>query len=394
MNFRKPSILANPAFIYIFIWSIVLILFFMGLTNQLVEPSYIGIILIFSGFFTAIVAYIFSTIIIGKNIYISSNSLIINTRSFSTILIKIWIIGTIADIIYSGGIPFIWALMGNGEKNYTNFGIPSAHGILNACYLQAIVMRFYCWLIDHRKKDAVLILILLIWPVLMLGRGILLGALIQMTALFLMNNRISIKGLLKITALILLIIYIFGILGDIRGSHNPFEYLITDESKNIFNSLPNGFIWVYVYITCGINNIFHNIDLVNPSYLPVYSITNMIPSVLKSLLNIDPRADSFTFVDNNLNISTNYAGALSDFGPIGAMIFIYIIQQLISNTYVKARYGNLPYLMAYTAMFQVLVFSAFYDLFFLLPTLMQFFIAYIFSCYLKRVNNSINTYTA
>jgi oligosaccharide repeat unit polymerase len=382
----NPSIILNPAFIYISIWGLVLVLYSLRLTNQLIDIPFSGILMVSMGFISMFIAYGLSSVLIGNKRLEIYNEINV-VKSFAKILLKIWIIGSIFDIFYSGGLPLEWVLKGDYSRNYTDFGIPSLHGVLNACYLQSIAIYFYIWLSNKDKKYLILILILLFWPVLMLGRGIFLGAIIQICAIYFMFNKIRLYTFIKIFLSIICIIYLFGFLGDIRNTPNPFDYLINDNYRDLFENIPSGFLWVYIYITSGINNIFYNMNIIDPSFVPNYSLSNLIPSTIKRWLNFDPRNDALIFADDNLNISTNYAGFISDFGPIGAIFCIYVIQQIASYIYIKARNGKLQYIFAYSVIFQVLIFSAFYDMFFLLPTLFQLFIAYLFYSYISKRSN-------
>lgn len=59
-----------------------------------------------------------------------------------------------------------------------------------------------------------------------------------------------------------------------------------------------------------------------------------------------------------------------------------VVQQIATNIYFKAKRGNASDILAYSVMFQILAFSIFYDMFFLLPTLMQLLITKIMAGYL------------
>jgi oligosaccharide repeat unit polymerase len=358
------------------VWGLILFLCSLKLTSQLIDIPDVGLIMILMGFITMILAYLISAGLVNNRVrnFIVNNEYL---RNCAKILLKIWVFGSLLDIIYSGGLPLAWILIGDYSKNYTDFGIPSLHGVLNACFLQAVSIYFYLWCIDKRGGDLRLLLILLFWPILMLGRGIFLSAVIQMCAIYLMLNKVRFSNFIKLLCMAGFLVFLFGLLGDIRNTPNPFDYLLDNQSREIFDGLPSGFLWVYIYITSGINNIFYNIDIISPSFYPNYSLSNLIPSSIKMILHLDPRNDALIFADDNLNISTNYSGFFSDFGPIGAVFCIYIIQQIAVYLYIKTKSGKVQFILAYSVMFQVLIFSGFYDMFLLLPTLMQLFIAYI-----------------
>lgn len=371
VSIRGASYLANPSVVYIGVWSLVLFLFSLGLVNHFVSPSFIGLLTVFFGFATSILAFLIASYFFSKpsvtNIDLSAAS----ARKYSKLLLVFWACGSFVDIVYSGGFPLQWALIGGDGKNYTDFGVPTLHGLLNACYLQAVTILFLCWSKNKNKSDLLFIFCLLFWPVMMLGRGIFLSAAVQMLAVYLLMHRVRVVSLVAIFVIGLLAIILFGVIGDMRDTPNPFDYLVEDHAKAVFNELPSGFLWVYVYATSSLNNFLANVDSVVPVGLPVYSMSNMFPSVLRMALGMDPRNDQFDFVDQNLNTSTVYAGVVSDFGPIGAVLFVYSIQQVAAYYYFRAQRRDVAGVLGYSVMFQVLLFSVFYDMFFLLPTLMQ-----------------------
>lgn len=369
LSVNISSNLANPVVVYVGIWSLVLLLFYLGLANHFVDPSVVGLGTVLFGFATSFLAYLISNTL-GKRL-VSQDLVVDSARRYSQVLLAVWGCGTVADVVFSRGVPIQWALMGISDRNYTDFGVPTLHGILNACYLQAVTAIFLCWSCQKNRRDLVLIGALLVWPILMLGRGIFLSALVQMLAVYLLTHKVRVTSVLRIVFLVLFIIVLFGVIGDMRDTPNPFDYIVADHARGIFDMLPSGFLWVYVYATSGLNNFLANVDTVVPVGLPIYSLSNMLPSIVRVAFSIDPRNDLFDFVDQNLNVSTFYAGAVSDFGYMGAILFAYMIQQVATYYYVRAKTMDVSGILAYSVMFQVLLFSVFYDMFFLLPTLMQ-----------------------
>ena len=284
----------------------------------------------------------------------------------------LWGFGTLFEIYYSGGFPLYWALVGI-PKLYTEFGVPSFHGIMNALYLQLLTMLFYLYLCKPENKNIYLVFILLMfsWPVMMLGRGILVSAIIQMSCIYFMLNKVKSSHLIMMLFTCLTVVIVFGMLGDMRQTVNPFAYLIRDN-HSLLHELPSGFLWFYVYLTAGLSNLFHNIDIINPSYIPQFSFSNMLPTVVRSAFEIDPRNDAFIFVDANLNTSTAYAGFVSDFGAVGGVVFFAVIHTILCYIYKMALHGKPWCIFAYAVVVQIIAFSIFYDMFLLLPTLFQF----------------------
>ncbi|MFJ7796606.1 O-antigen polymerase [Pseudomonas sp. NPDC096950] len=367
----------NPAFVYISMWSLVLLLYFFGLTTNLVSPSIVGLMVILMNMVSIFLLYV---LLKGRK-KVQSLSLekegayIGIVGRFFRLLFGIWIVGTVFEVYYSGGVPLYWRLAGI-DKLYTEFGVPSLHGVMNACYLQMLSMATYLSIKTKSKTLALVIAALLFWPVLMLGRGILLSGLIQIVCVSLLLTKISYKKIFALLIVALSVVVVFGYLGDMRQTSNPFSYLVSGRSAEVFDALPSGFLWFYVYLTAGLSNFFHNIDIVNPAWSVSYSMSNMLPSVVKAFFGLDARNDLFEFVDRNLNTSTIYAGFVSDVGAFGGFVFVALIQLVCCFVYNTSLKGRPWGIFAYSVAFQILVFSIFYDMFFLLPTLFQFFICF------------------
>lgn len=373
----------SPIFVYISAWALVLGLYALDLTSNLVEVSGVGLLVIVLNMLGIIL--ISSLLSAGRkrDLDIEKDGLYLSiVRSFLKFALLVWGAGTAFEVYVGNGFPLLWKFVGD-TRLYTEFGIPSLHGVLNAFYLQSLSMVAFIFFKTRQRRWALLSMLLLCWPVAMLGRGILLSGLLQMTCVFLLVTRVSVKkvGLLAIAGLV--VIVIFGLLGDMRQTENPFSYLVTGEAAKFFEGLPSGFLWFYVYLTAGLSNFFHNVDTVNPAWGFSYSLANMLPSVVKTFFQLDPRNDLFEFVDANLNTSTIYAGSVSDFGPLGGFVAVTIVQFVCCYVYSLTLKGKPWGIFAYTVAFQILIFSIFYDMFFLLPTLFQFAICVLLYLYYR-----------
>ncbi len=377
--------MVNPLYAYVVSWLLVLFLYSLNLTTNLVEMSPIGSTMIAMNLLSICVLYL----LLGCN---RGNQKIrlTNENAFTPTIIlflkrisMIWLLVTLIEIFYCNGFPLYWRLVGI-SKNYTEFGIPSLHGVMNACYLQVITMLSYLLFKTHQKKYFFYIIILLFWPVLMLGRGILLSALIQMACIYLMLTRLNILRIIALTGLTFLVILVFGYLGDLRQTTNPLSYLVREDALTLFDKLPSGFLWFYVYLTAGLSNLFHNVETIVPTYNFTYSFSNMLPSAIKNYFDIASVNGSLELVDISLNTSTNYVGFVSDFGPLGGFFFVAIIQFICCYCYLIALRGKPWGLFAYSVAFQVIIFSVFYDMFFLLPILFQWVICFTFYLYYAR----------
>ncbi len=383
--------LANPAMLYTVIWLTVLFLVSLRFTTQLL-PLKASMLILIGGniasfwllYFVVWTGYPRSPARSFKDIPVA---MLIKIKRFVAWMLAIWAVGTFVEIVYFRGVPLLWALSQVQDKNYTDFGIPTLHGFMNALYLFSITALFLDYLVRRNNRILIGVLLLLTWPVLMLGRGILLGALCQMSAVFFIFYRISTRRLLSMALLVLVIVLAFGLIGDIRGTPNPFLSLVDSRYQELFQRLPSGFLWFYVYITSPLGNIIINVDRLTPTYVPYFSITGLFPTVIRDRL-FPPVAhpDVFELVNNSLNVSTFYAGYLSDFGVAGSLIIVGALQLFCALFYIYAKRKQLWAVLSYAVLFQCLVFSPFYNLFFSQVYIMQIMIAWYF---VRRMERSV-----
>jgi len=200
---------------------------------------------------------------------------------------------------------------------------------------------------------------------------------VQSLCVVMLLSRSGILSMWKYAILAIFVIIGFGYFGDLRQTYNPFIPLVNDEWRSFFENIPSGFLWVYIYFTSGYNNLIFNVDLINPTYFPYYSLAKLVPSVVYNLLGVTKTLDGFEFVNENLNVSTIYASFYSDFGIL-AFFPVFFIQGLAVYFYKRAWRGDFFSLLKYSIVFQAIIFSPFIDTFFYLPFIVQFlFIKYL-----------------
>jgi oligosaccharide repeat unit polymerase len=362
----------SPLVLLVVPWLLVFCLYALGLTSNLIDipRSLIGFFALV--FFSVCVSQLICNKLKTRTYYA------VDDNKLNNFLIKIafiWLSGSLLEIFFSGGLPILWSMTGS-SKDYTNFGIKSVHGIMNALYFTLIGGTTYSYFKNKTSKKIFYITCLLIWPVLMLGRGILLTALVQIVLCYVYFNGLSKVQIFKILCTALVSILAFGAIGDMRGDENPLAYLILDPYKELFEKIPSGFIWVYIYITSPLANYANNAGVLDPTWSFNYSAVNLFPSLLRPA-GLD-RADDFEFVDPMLNVSTIFASSHSDFSYFGDAILVTMLILWAFFWYAKLLKSSV-YILPYSMVGCVLFFSIFYNLFLLYPylfsTLLQGFVA-------------------
>jgi oligosaccharide repeat unit polymerase len=359
--------LANPALIYTIVWILALGLALLQLTTNLSSINGSTLFLILSNCASFWILYsLFSASHLSRpSLPASQISPVVMERlmQFVRRLLFIWLVGIVVTIIYQGGLPLFWAF-NESDQNYIDFGIPTLHGLLNSIYMFSVTALFLDYMVRRNKTSLILSLVLFVWVVLAFARSVLLGVICQSIGIYLLLYGVSTKALLKLVPLVLIVVILFGTIGEYRGTGNQLMDLVEDPYYEAFQRIPSGFLWFYVYLTAPLSNLNHNIDTVQPNYTPYYSIANLFPTVIREKVFTEDftRADDFVLVNDGLNVSTWYAGYVSDFGAGLSILIVAFIQFVILVFYFHAKRNSVWAIIGYSVLFQCVAFSVFYNL--------------------------------
>jgi oligosaccharide repeat unit polymerase len=299
-------------------------------------------------------------------------------RRLSVRLLQIWAVGSAIEIVVAGGMPILWLLAGDTSRDYRDFGIPSVHGFLTAMYLTLVVAHTLFYRVQRDRRDLVMVLFLLWWPLLQVNRGAFVWALLEIAAVQMITSRFVASQLLKVGAAALAAVLLFGFVGDLRaGFHmEGLRSVVSPNAKFLVNDLPSGFLWVYIYVTSPINNVIAAIDRLQPTHRVYFSAMNLLPTVVRERVFTDPNSRyALGVVNEAFNTATWYANFLADFGVRGAIVLVAGLQLVVSWFYLYARRGWVWAILAYAALFQAIALSIFADTLTSLVTVAQVLIA-------------------
>lgn len=377
----------NPFFIYSICWLSVLGLLNLRITNNIgdihIESTLIIIINIITGFL--IYLYYKEKYHLNNIKNISKSIQIAECGKFIARLSVVWFLLVIIDIVYSNGFPLLWIFVG-AESDYTNLGIPSLKGLQHTLYLFIFTIKSIIIKNGGFKNESfnskIFIYFLIIYPIIMLSRSLMMYAGFQIFCCIIFNTKIKYTHALKLLILFFTTILLFGLIGDYRGANqNPFYYLINPNYSEIMEALPNGFTWFYVYLTANYNNINTTLGTYQLSYSFLDIFYNLTPGFLKSLLIT--QKESVLITDENLNVASFYAGYITSFGMIGAIVGGVLLQLLATKYYYKARTGNIGYIATYSILFSCLLISVFFDALMTVSTVAQLIMGLVLA---KNIN--------
>ena len=375
----------SPVIPYAVLWTLLLFLFSLRITTIINEPLYPATIILVG---CNILGLIISYCLIGSlGVYKSKTKKNDWSYQIPVKLLKkinklfdiIVIVGNLLNGIYRGGWPLLWLIIGD-EKNYADYGIPTYTGLLNALYAISVVSFLVSNL--HQKKSLLTYrsLFYIFYPILVGNRGLFIFLAIQSFVVFSTIKRASFKKTILGWIAIIVVIIGFGVLGDFRI--NDFDHkiksgIVRSEYQKYVSSLTSGFLWVYLYSTGPINNLNSHINYVDPSYVPFYSLTGFLPSIVRDLFQ--PKGVyPFPLVSPLINTFTAYANYLNDFGLELTILIFFVYHLFLINFYFKLKRGDIFAIFGYSSLFSAHMLSFFWDFYTIWYTIFQIIFSYYF----------------
>lgn len=279
---------------------------------------------------------------------------------------------TIIEFIYTKQIPLL--SIARGQSQYGDFaGIPIVHTLLINFIIFYSSYLFYIFIESKDKNVLYKILIQLSAFLLMFQKGVIILSIFIFLNLLIAKLRLkrrffSIKNLILFLLFLYLILYLNGVLANIRSGFkwydNSYIYQVT-QITTWPKFIPQQLIWAYTYVTTPLGNLN---QLVN-------SFSGMIrwDQVVGSLFSVNfvkqlfPDAVITTYMNNltvkAMNASTGFLSVAIAGGIVGVVFFwistTLIITLLSFWVCVKRNFQPLMYDIFCT----MIVFGFFYDTF-------------------------------
>jgi oligosaccharide repeat unit polymerase len=353
----------NPAIIFAFVWIITIGLYLQYYATVL-EPlkSKTIVFVLLSIIFFTLPFFLLLLLKLKKqqDFYLNEN-LNIQIR----VLFFIWLFFSVIEILLFRYFPLF--SVGNVGQRYSEWGIHGLHGALNSIILVISNMLFYKFLVLRKKRFLILFVLCLLWPVLLLTRQVLMSMIIQSGLIYMYKVKIKTTDILKYFIICMIIIFLFGLLGDIRSGNGNIERVAGIADSNI-EALPSGVFWIYAYFTTPLNNFNHNIEIYPAfDFKPIVAFGGLLPSVIRP----EKANDEFSLVTEALNVSTMHPQYVEGFGLLGSLFFYFTFGTFVVYVYVKYRTrSNAKWLFMLVVITYGLVVSIFTD--YLLRTVFVF----------------------
>ena len=330
------SIITNPFYLYSIIWSFTLVLYKIHYIK--VFPRLSTSLLIFF-----CITIIFSTLL-GYKLNKSIKKFYVVEKKEDSILFYFILLGWILTFIYEGKIPLFEILRKTGYR-YVDFkGIPTMSALIWTLTGYHNLRSFSQFVIFKKYKYLIYVIIEIICYLLIYRRGPIL--------ILILLNFMAYMNLKKINYLVIkcvigmgLLLYVFGILGNIR---HGFSYFDTSMLKYLLNlktpdSIVDPFLWSYIYITSPLSNLQYILDCNDIHYNILEFIrSNMFFDFIAKRIMVFKESNTNLLIEQ-FNVQTGYSEALKNLGITG-MYIIYIYYNILSYIYIKFM-KNTSYLL-------------------------------------------------
>ena len=282
---------------------------------------------------------------------------------------------------FSGGLPTFWVLMGDA-RSYTNFGIPTFSGFFNMIRMFIVIALVICAI--HKVPTPKYITYFLIFSFCAeLNRASIFFAVTGSVSAFLLFNKLRFRNFWKMSMVVVLFVASFSFIAEfreqVRGDYaDPRDYF-TDDVGDL-----GAVLYIGLYFLSPLNNLYYQYDIgIEPTYTPYYTLSSILPTVIREQVFTD-KVRSTELASDAFNTSPYVADIISDYGFVGGLYVITIIQFLICYVFIRASRRSLEHSLMYCVLWGATLISVFTNLYFSLIVLAFPLLIAIFSRYKKR----------
>lgn len=288
-----------------------------------------------------------------------------------------WVALTTAEVIAGRGVPLLWLLQG-ADKDYTEFGLPVIHVLATSLLAVIALVKFGLWIVHGDKRRLLIPAFEVFWGFVILSRGLIIAAVLQYILLWICLKGVRIKSLIRVATIGVVVVLLFGYLGDIRGSQS-FRALAR-PTRNYPEWLPSGVLWLYIYSSSPLQNLVQTTVTTKPAddlFFP-RTLMDVYPTPIRNaFLGKDFAAEQATgdLIAESFNVSSAYIGPYRDYGELGMAAYSGILALAAFATR-KRRHRTFRDQVIYALIAECLILTIFWNYLFYNAFAGQFFWAF------------------
>lgn len=299
-------------------------------------------------FLSFIIILILCNLLVGyifrKRLKLNKNISEIKNNSVDKIPIIILIL-FILEFMLAGKVPLFEILKKTGY-DYNQFrGVKTLHFILVTFSIYYSIYLFSSYLCNRKKINLFFYFLIILCLLLLYNRGGIVNILGASLFIYIDSQKNSIKNFLKYLFLLILFMYFFGVVGNIRVNRSWNNSEVINEmgykNSNYPKLLPDEFFWSYIYITSPIGNLINTINNYQVSYdLEDYILKNIAPDVISKKFRMKKNIPEL--LNPTLNVSTMFVESYMSLGLFG-MYLIGILSIIFNIFYLFLLKKNSKY---------------------------------------------------
>jgi hypothetical protein len=296
-------------------------------------------------------------------------------------------VGFILEFIYFGTVPILSA-MSNADFSYHDFtGIPTFHVVLSTFSMFYSIYLFHQYISSTGGLWGFILFIVSIFPdILVVNRGAIIIIIFACFVIYLMKlQRLRLKKIGLIIFSIIVVIYAFGIIGNLRysASKEDKEYILRiggASDEFIQGDVPFEYYWGYLYIATPIGNL-QNIVNKKESHFVAGNVSKFIASELfpdfiskrlVTTLGVEDFSDDANkyLVIEALNAPTVYYRPYYLMGWTGAVLmFLYSIGIMLFYPYLIPK-SSKYYITGWASLIVIVLLNVFSNMWYATGTIL------------------------
>ena len=282
------------------------------------------------------------------------------------------------EVAIAGNIPLI-SMMRGAEGSHFDFGIPSLHGFVLAFGVLISSVSYLVYLKTKERKYLYYPALINLIFALLVTRKMIVISVVQISVIhFYVKGFWSLRRGVYFSTFALVVIFVFGWIGDIRTGRELFLSL-ANTTENYPDWLPSGFMWVYIYLVTPILNFTNALHL-NYNYEYDWSfLCSWFPSVMRESLGCATGGagfDNYYQISGAFNVATGYLALYDSAGYWGIGIFSALHGGVAAYAY-KTLSVDIKSVLLYVLMFQITVMLIFSNGFLNLNVIAQLPLIYL-----------------
>lgn len=296
-------------------------------------------------------------------------------------LAKVWLGIYFLTIIYSGGFPLIWVLIGDG-RTYVDFGLPTVSGFANM--LRALILSLAVLVIFIARQNeipvprrAIFIGFFMIFSAFILetGRGNGIVLLLHPVAYLFLAVRFSIANTIKFVLFFFTFIVAMSLIQVMRYGVS-LSYLLEYAENQGFGDIPF-FVALLVpffsYIYLPLVNLDINLPLLpDLAFQLNYSVQGFFPTIVRGLI-FGAEKDYGILISEANNVTSFVTPLVRDFGIYGGFFVGTSLLCLTQYSFFRCRQGSVRHILIFPPLFMSMVLS-FFSLFYTLQVVVLYLI--------------------